>query len=438
MKKLWLLLLAVLLAGCEFPTPIPVNPPGSKNLRLVVIDRAFGRTPQNSAIVNQTGFWQSIRTRGHIVNLVDRANPVCAKYEAQLNDTTGKEKPLPFLIVEQRETGKILLADKLADTTERITNIVTHFEGRQVRGPPLKIDAGPEVYNDHNGIPRRMGLLPATPEMKQRRRAMKSFAQKLGEDGLAIISEAEWKDVIRPELEGPEFVTDQGQTSGCVGWSFAGAFNRSRVLRGMTSEQVSGAYIYSLCNHGQDAGAYIPDAMEAGMKYGICLRSEMDRPKIFAWQQTQAARDSAARRQLLIACPVDTIPGVATAIQLGYIVQCGVQVDGAFENFDGDGVSAARGKYANHSVHIYGMKKIGGRWRFLMGNSWGYQWGPFQNGSCFLNPEALCIDGEAFVHADSEWIESDFPSPPPPPKPQLSSNQKGLEHAINRHFVLAL
>jgi len=262
-------------------------------------------------------------------------------------------------------------------------------------------------YTDHNGEERKLGLLPPTAGNLARRKLMKSFGSLLAEKGLSLIPESQWIDVDYPEFHKPEFVLNQFNSSGCVGYSEAAAEMKIRVLRGLPFERLSGSFTYAHINGGQDGGAMILDAMESAAKYGHALESEFNYPKLFMSQIPSTVKETALTRQSPLAYPVDTVTEVATALQMGFIVQCGVAVDGNFERFDSNGVSAARGQYANHSVHLCGMKKFGSRWCYRMPNTWGFNWGPFGNGSCYLSADGLVLRGDAYVHVVGE-LPGDF------------------------------
>lgn len=259
-----------------------------------------------------------------------------------------------------------------------------------------------------DGIERKLGLIPPAPEALKRRAKMKSFADALGERGLTILAKDTWKDVRHKAFTDAKFVLDQHNSSGCVGYSEAAAEMKIRALRGMPFERLSGSFTYAFINGGQDGGAMILDALESAEKNGHALESEFNYPKLFKNQIPAGVRETALKRRSIIALPVNTIEEVSTALQLGFIVQAGVQVDGNFNSFNSAGVSNARGQYANHSIHLCGMLNIGGEWVYEMPNTWGL-WGPFRNGTCYLRAKGVVISGDAWVHMDAH--RQDVPVP---------------------------
>ncbi len=262
---------------------------------------------------------------------------------------------------------------------------------------------------DHNGNERRLGLIPPDEQALAERKKCKSFTQFLGEKGLNLIPESDWVDVDYGDFFGNEFINDQKNCSGCVGWSAAGAEMATRAAMGMPFEKLSGAFIYAHINGGRDAGAMITDSMAAGMKYGYCLESEFNYPKLFKNQIPQSAYESAAKRQSTNAYTISHDEEFFTAIMLGFFPQFGVNASGSFGRFNSDGVCGITRGWANHSVYGRGMKKIKGNWTTYMPNSWN-MWGPFGNGCAYVDRRGILLQ-DSYVHIASEWDVSLIPTP---------------------------
>ena len=268
----------------------------------------------------------------------------------------------------------------------------------------------PQEYTDHLGVVRKLGMIPADSVALKKRGGMMSFAQLLQSKGLDLIPESKWVDIDASHECTKAFTYDQGSTSSCVGASECAAEVKTRSRLGMKFERLSPSFTYAFINGGRDSGAMIIDAMYSAMKNGHCLESEFNYPKLFRNQIPDSAIQSGLTRQSTLAFPCDTIEEAATAIQMGFVVQHGVMAGGSFGSFDGDGVSRVEGGYANHSVHSFAMKKISGKWRYHMGNTWG-NWGPFGNGTCYLKAAGLILQGDAFVHVSAERLTNDLPTP---------------------------
>lgn len=254
---------------------------------------------------------------------------------------------------------------------------------------------------DHNGIERKLGLIPPDEAALQLRASCQSFEDMCGSKGIDIIPMSKWENVDADF--GPEFVNDQHNCSGCVGWSAAGAEMKMRAMRGMPFEDLSGAFIYSNINGGQDAGAMITHSMTALERFGVCSRSLFDYPKLYSWQVPQAAKDDAATRKAVVKFPINTIEGLYTSVKLRLPPQYGVFVGRNFNSIDSDGVVGADGGgWANHSVHGCRFRKINGTWCVSVDNSWG-KWGIKGMGWAWIPVKRVFLN-DAYTHGDSQWV----------------------------------
>lgn len=428
---------AVTLSGCVRP-PKPddeVRPDDKKgSIVFVILDNIMQRNTKTTAVIGDNALWQQLQADGLKRKVIDSTQTEAA--QPYLDRAKEKNLSLPALFVVNERTGKILLSEILTDSA-RIKTIAAKYTPKSARGPP------PAIYiEEETGVVRRLGMIPADEAALKKRAKMVPFLTGLKARGASLIPRDQWKAVEYPQFHKPEFVLNQQNTSGCVGFSCAAAHMKLRSLHGHLFEILSGPYIYSGINGGSDSGAMILDSDVFLRKYGVCLKSEMDLPSIYWRQASQKARESALSRQMILSYPIDTEEQMATALQLGMVVQAGVQVDGNFGRFDSNGISYANGRYANHSIHIYGMKQVDGEWVYYMGNTWGYGWGPWKNGSCFLRAKGVILRGDAFVHADSKWNPNDLPNlkrlPASQPSPiQPIHSQKGPRHALDARFVLA-
>ena len=83
------------------------------------------------------------------------------------------------------------------------------------------------------------------------------------------------------------------------------------------------------------------------------------------------------------------------------------------------------------------MKQINGEWVYHMPNTWGPKWGPFHNGSCYLRPAGIILEGDAFVHADYEWDPDELPIVKRSKLPAFQTNVKDNHNANDTRFVTA-
>lgn len=266
-----------------------------------------------------------------------------------------------------------------------------------------------QIFVDHTQRERRLGRIPCD---------QKELAgyRRYG-DVFGVIPESEWREIEPFEGMNPEFVNNQRNSSGCVGWSAAQAEMRARVRRGEDYAKLSGAFIYAHINGGRDAGASIVASMRVMQNIGTCLESEFNYPNLFKRQIPTAAFETAKRFKLVGGVICRTMEEMASAIQRGHVVQHPIQVSGNFDRFDEDGCAGYGGRGGNHSVHAIGMRKRkdGNGWVFVGANSWGTGWGPWNNGHCCWSWKAVdaCMgDGETFVHTDVTIDPLDETKPP--------------------------
>lgn len=273
-----------------------------------------------------------------------------------------------------------------------------------------------DIIVDHLGETRKMGLqAPSDDDLKMRASRM-AFATYLQSIGKELIPRSQWAPVDRRAVLDTRLITNQRSSSGCTGWSAAQALARLRVLRGMSYQRLSGAYIYAQINGGRDNGSVIVQAMSALEETGTCLEADFDFPNIYTKQFTSAANANAKRFKLLRGLTLDTFDEAVTAVIMGMIVQFPVQVGSSFENFN-NGVAGYSSGRGNHSVHADGLAFVAGKWVLDTPNTWGAQWGPFKNGRCYISEPAFAGQGgsdDSYVHIDPAYDPQDPNLPPVP------------------------
>lgn len=221
------------------------------------------------------------------------------------------------------------------------------------------------THTDHIGQPRNLGLVP-TPAKRRARCAKSPFP---------TVPESDWREVDRRKYFGAATVTDQKQTSGCVGFSGAAALSKLRAMRGQPFVPLSGPYLYSLVNGGRDQGAMILDALEALEKYGCATAEQCPLPNIYR-TQTQRFDEHARNFRLSKGVSVESAAEAAAVILHGGVLQFGVRVGRNFERFDPRYVAAFERGSANHAVHADGLTHdVKHGWCFDVQNTWSTKWG---------------------------------------------------------------
>jgi hypothetical protein len=234
---------------------------------------------------------------------------------------------------------------------------------------------------------------------------MTSFTDHLRANGRDLIPRKDWRPINRSGTLGKDFVLDQRECSGCVGYSAAQALMRERALRGMGFHRLSGASIYCRINGNRDQGAIITDALQALCQYGASLESEFDYPHYLLRDMPESAKRTAKRFRLRLGLTLSNFDEMGTALQMGFIVQYPIQVGNNYERFSRDGVCGFDVGQGNHSVHADGMQFVNGLWVFDSPGTWGDDWGPFGNGRAFHSERAImgCETNEdAYTHVIAE------------------------------------
>lgn len=419
------------LSGCVVdPQPGPgPDPVDAGSLNITIIEETLGRTPENSAVIRNTSFWRIQRASGHNVRFFRAGTAEADRYKSNTSDCG-----LPAILIQGAKSGKIFTCKRIPNDVNSVQKLISKYESK--RGPPL------QYYEEQKtGTLRILGLKPSTPERKARlRQQFMGFGAMLESRGLQLIPRDKWVDIEVPHWNAPEYVIDQGQTSSCVGASAAAAAGKTLEAGGKPFELQSGPFIYAPINGGRDSGAYIDAALQTLQKNGTVPARLFDyKDGLYTWQIPASVKAEGLKHQLTVGYILDTEDELATAIQMGFVCQAGVCVDGYFERFDANGLSSAKNRSANHSIHLDGMKKINGEWVYHMPNTWGHRWGPFNNGSCYLRPQGVILQGDAFVHADYEWDASELPVQKREKLPLFEVELKGRKHAVpdDHRFVLA-
>jgi len=191
----------------------------------------------------------------------------------------------------------------------------------------------------------------------------------------------------RPKLE--DFLPspyNQGSTSSCVGNAGAGAIFTRRGAQGTPSvRRPSAAWLYSIARATHDAeeiddGTHIRGMFQAVKVLGIAPEEDMplvaskvnQRP---VWKAIRAAYD---QRWLdgyykIWDGGADRLTRIKAAIDLGYPVVYGLQIDKEWFDYSGGILSKNVESVGGHATFLYDYNDVDNC--FLGQNSWGHSWG---------------------------------------------------------------
>lgn len=155
---------------------------------------------------------------------------------------------------------------------------------------------------------------------------------------------------------------------------------------------------------GQDAGAFIRDAVKALAKYGVCYETEWPYAvgKFRVKPSAAALRSAATRKAVEYARVNQAAPDLCDALAQGLPVEFGFTVYTSFESAEvaRTGVVPLPGKaeaaLGGHAVVIVGYDAAAQT--FLCRNSWGAGWG---QAGYFTLPFAYVLDGDL---AEDFWV----------------------------------
>lgn len=205
----------------------------------------------------------------------------------------------------------------------------------------------------------------------------------------AVIPRSEWKPIKRSALfPALSWILNQGEISSCVGNGSAAALRRARFLTGQSDVPLSPGALYAQINGGRDQGAIISDALTALQQTGTCSYATVGESPYYLNQLPAGWQEEAARFRIAQAYHCQSFDEIGSAPQYGYIVVYGITLGNSFMQFDQYGVAGhARGP-GNHCMMADGMDLLpDGRWVLDNVNSWGADFGPWQNGRCYLDEE---------------------------------------------------
>jgi len=183
-------------------------------------------------------------------------------------------------------------------------------------------------------------------------------------------------------------ILNQKNTSSCVAHATTTGMEILYKQRQNVNEDFNPFFMYALINGGSDEGAYISDAMDAAMKFGICEKDAIQSDRVlYKNQLSKTSYENASRFKLEKAYRCTTFDQVCQALNLGFVVNIGILVGSNFARVDSDGIAPLpNGGGGGHSMLACGLKKHSKYgWLVKLQNSWGENFG--QKGYCFVRKE---------------------------------------------------
>lgn len=210
------------------------------------------------------------------------------------------------------------------------------------------------------------------------------------------------------ELILPEYspISNQRQTSTCVGNSSCDALELLLGAEGLEVEQLSRLFAYwnSRLLHkatDKDNGTFINLCFEGFKKYGCCSEESwpfeetnlFKQPNVFCYKEADDNKITEAYR--LTSKDDDLIDDIKAALEFKSPIVFGAPVGNDFVN-DKFNVVAPLAfptvSVGNHAMVIVGYKKVNNEYWFRVRNSWGTKWG--DNGYCWFSSQYIskCYD----------------------------------------------
>ena len=264
---------------------------------------------------------------------------------------------------------------------------------------------------DRSGVIRRCGALP--PDLTKVKASFEAMATQAFEDVYPnlVCTESEIVKMLtnnadrtpRRKIFDNHWIAEgnQGQVGSCNGWMTSSIESKLRWLRGIQDGLVlSGSYIYSLINGGNDNGSALQDDIGAMTAYGACPASMCD-ANTWHRNQTKQFDSEAAKHKQLNWMPVKTLEGFFSAIYFGALGGSCVDVNNAFANWNGVGICPTGSGIGNHAVHVDDVVIYKGSLATDSPNNWGLGWGDRGRGLFTADTYARTFQNHQFYVAFS-------------------------------------
>lgn len=175
---------------------------------------------------------------------------------------------------------------------------------------------------------------------------------------------------------GKEWIQNQKSHGSCNGYAGAGALAKARFLRGIQDKlKLSGAFIYSLINGGQDNGSALERGMAVLGTHGAPPESMVPWNQIYPNQQSPNAKAEALKHRGLKCYAVQTKQGFRTALAARFPVIVAVQAGRGFQQLNSMGIAGVDNGRGNHATHCDDIRIINGTEVYDNSNSWDLDYG---------------------------------------------------------------
>lgn len=215
------------------------------------------------------------------------------------------------------------------------------------------------------GEPRKLGCLPRVA-------AVGSIVPVFGQC-VPLIPRSQWKPTSLRHFV--RRIMDQNGQAACNAFASAQCVEICRAIAGQLHVALSPGSLYGRINGGRDQGSVLGDALRELIERGICPETTIG-PLQWQPRRWPADWESEAKRYAILEsydCP--TFDAIASAVQLGFVVDYGVMTGRAFEVGSDGWVADQRGSGGGHALCGIGLAKKNGQWGIETANSWGTAWG---------------------------------------------------------------
>lgn len=166
-----------------------------------------------------------------------------------------------------------------------------------------------------------------------------------------LIAAGKSKEYLGSKEFDATFIKNQRNYGSCQGFMTAAMSTRARIRRGLPRLDLSGAYVYSLCNGGRDQGSLLEDGMKICQENGVASESTVPWDKVFRNRYDTAKADAEAADNKMFECYViRSEVELFSAMLYGFDVGVCVHADNGFMKLDSRGVAQGGNGPGNHAV----------------------------------------------------------------------------------------